>query len=115
MKNEIVRTRIDSSVKAQVEAILAQLGLTPSAAITLFYKQIILSRGLPFEVRIPAAATQAAIDDARLGRNLESYESEQELFAAMKACACEKPKPPRSSKKTAKQPGNAAGASKTCN
>nr|MCR4721281.1 type II toxin-antitoxin system RelB/DinJ family antitoxin [Lachnospiraceae bacterium] len=37
------------------ESILATLGIPASNAINMFYKQIILNRGLPFEVRIPTA------------------------------------------------------------
>ena len=37
------------------ESILSALGITASNAINMFYKQIILNRGLPFEVKIPTA------------------------------------------------------------
>ena len=45
--------RIEPDVKEQAESILATLGIPASNAITMFYKQIILNRGLPFEVKIP--------------------------------------------------------------
>lgn len=45
--------RIEPDVKEQAENILATLGIPASNAITMFYKQIILNRGLPFEVKIP--------------------------------------------------------------
>ena len=32
---------------------MATLGIPASSAINMFYKQIILQRGLPFEVKIP--------------------------------------------------------------
>lgn len=47
--------RLEPEVKEQAENILAVLGIPVSSAITMFYKQIILNRGLPFEVKIPAA------------------------------------------------------------
>ena len=37
----------------QAEHILSELGIPASEAINLFYKQIILQRGLPFEVKLP--------------------------------------------------------------
>ena len=46
--------RIEPEVKEQAEDILASLGIPASNAITMFYKQIILQRGLPFEVKLPA-------------------------------------------------------------
>ena len=50
-----VHARIDCELKERAEAILAQLGLTSSDAIKLFYKQVELNGGLPFDVKIPAA------------------------------------------------------------
>lgn len=46
--------RIEPKLKEQAEIILAELGITVSDAITMFSKQIILQRGMPFEVKLPA-------------------------------------------------------------
>lgn len=46
--------RIEPEVKEQAEGILEALGISASNAITMFYKQIIMQRGLPFEVKLPA-------------------------------------------------------------
>jgi len=48
--------RIEPSVKEQAEEILASLGIPASNAINMFYKQIILQRGIPFELKMPQAA-----------------------------------------------------------
>ena len=48
-----IHTRMDTALKENVEIILAQLGLTSSDAIKLFYKQIELNGGLPFELKVP--------------------------------------------------------------
>ena len=45
--------RIEPDVKEQAEKILEALGIPASNAISMFYKQIILQRGLPFEVKLP--------------------------------------------------------------
>jgi len=47
-------SRIDSNLKNEAEAILDQLGISPSSALSMFYRQVILHNGLPFEVRLPA-------------------------------------------------------------
>ena len=47
--------RIEPDVKEQAESILTSLGIPVSNAINMFYKQIILQRGLPFEVKLPAS------------------------------------------------------------
>lgn len=45
--------RIEPEIKEQAESILATLGIPTSNAINMFYKQIILNNGIPFEVKIP--------------------------------------------------------------
>ncbi|MCF0232703.1 MAG: type II toxin-antitoxin system RelB/DinJ family antitoxin [Enterococcus sp.] len=46
--------RIEPEVKEQAESILSSLGITASNAINMFYNQIILQRGLPLELKVPA-------------------------------------------------------------
>lgn len=53
-KSANLYARIEPEVKEQAENILSALGIPASNAINMFYKQIILQRGLPFEVRLPA-------------------------------------------------------------
>jgi DNA-damage-inducible protein J len=74
-KSEMIRARVEPGLKHDAEAVLDRLGLTPTEAITLFYKQVALFRGLPFPVRIPNAATRKALREARNRKNLESFES----------------------------------------
>lgn len=52
-KSANLYARIEPDVKAQAEAVLSALGIPASNAINMFYKQIILHRGLPFEVVLP--------------------------------------------------------------
>ena len=47
--------RIEPELKEEAESILTALGIPASNAITMFYRQIILQRGLPFDVKLPAA------------------------------------------------------------
>ena len=67
-KSAIVNTRIDPSLKRHAEAILSRVGLTSAEAIRLFYNQICLHRGLPFEIKIPNKITQKAMRDADTGK-----------------------------------------------
>jgi DNA-damage-inducible protein J len=55
-KSSNLYTRIEPEVKEQAESILSALGISSSNAINMFYKQIILQKGLPFEVKLPAQA-----------------------------------------------------------
>ena len=52
-KTATLYARIDPSVKEQAEEILSSLGIPASSAINIFYKQIILQKGLPFSVKLP--------------------------------------------------------------
>ena len=52
-KSANLYARIEPEVKEQAESILNALGIPASNAITMFYKQIILHHGLPFEVKLP--------------------------------------------------------------
>jgi len=52
-KSANLYARIEPEVKEQAESILHALGIPASNAITMFYKQIILQKGLPFEVKLP--------------------------------------------------------------
>lgn len=45
--------RIEPDVKEQAEAILDTLGISVSSAINMFYRQIILQRGIPFSMKLP--------------------------------------------------------------
>ena len=45
--------RLEPDVKEEAEKILDILGISASSAIDIFYRQIILQRGLPFDVKIP--------------------------------------------------------------
>jgi DNA-damage-inducible protein J len=82
-KTGMVRARIDPDLKLRAETILGTLGLNASDAIRLFYTQVTLLDGLPFDVRVPNAVTRKAIRDARAGRNLRHYDSTSEMFKKM--------------------------------
>ena len=72
-KTETIRARVEVKLKTDAEAVLDKLGLTASDAIRLFYKQVALRRGLPFDVVIPGAATRKAMRDVIEGRELTRY------------------------------------------
>lgn len=53
-KSANLYARIEPEVKEKAESILSALGIPASNAINMFYKQIILQKGLPFEVKLPS-------------------------------------------------------------
>ena len=72
-KSANLYARIEPEVKEQAESILSALGIPASNAINMFYKQIILNRGLPFEVKLPVARSvnAAELSEAELNAELE--------------------------------------------
>ena len=79
-KTAMVRARMEPSLKQQAEEILAEVGLSPTQAITLFYRQIELSGGLPFEIRIPNETTLMTFRATDEGRDLMVCENTGDLF-----------------------------------
>ncbi|MCD8014800.1 MAG: type II toxin-antitoxin system RelB/DinJ family antitoxin [Lachnospiraceae bacterium] len=51
----VVYARIDSNLKDSAEGILSKLGISPSSAIQMFYSQIVLKNGMPFDLRLPTS------------------------------------------------------------
>jgi len=81
-KTETIRARVEPGLKHEAEAVFSRLGLSVTEAITLFYTQVTLQRGLPFAVRIPNAETREALRRAYESEDLGSYESVDGLEAA---------------------------------
>ncbi len=81
-KTAMIRARMEPGLKEEAEQVLAKVGLTPTEAIRLFYRQVSLQRGLPFEVRIPNAATRGAIAEARTAKKLKTFKSASALTRA---------------------------------
>ena len=52
-KSSVLYVRLDTDLKNKAENVLAQLGITPSSAIQMFYSQIILRNGMPFDIAVP--------------------------------------------------------------
>lgn len=78
-KSDTVRARVEPKLKRDVERILNEIGLSTSEAITLFLRQVLLNRGLPFPVRIPNEETLTAVKEARSGGKQKTYETAAEM------------------------------------
>lgn len=76
---ESIEARIEPKLKAEAENVLAQLGLSASEAIRVFYRQVVLRQGLPFDVVIPNAQSRRAMRDVQAGRGLTENANTAEL------------------------------------
>lgn len=82
-KTSMVRARIEPDLKENAEYVFNELGLTTTQAITLFYKQVVLRRGLPFDIEIPTDTTRKTFDDTDAGRNVIVCKDVDDMFSAL--------------------------------
>ncbi len=73
-----VYARIDSTLKEDAEGILAQLGISPSGMIQMLYSQIVMHRGIPFDVKVPTSKPIAAA-------SLSREELDEELWRGIRS------------------------------
>ena len=64
----MVHVRIDGKVKARAERALTAMGLSVSDAVRVLLTRIAAEKALPFEVRVPNAATRAARKELEAGK-----------------------------------------------
>ena len=79
-KTAFVRARMEPTIKKRAEVILSQIGISPSEAISVFYRRIVSDKGIPFSLNVPNAETRKAIKEVRGRKNLKSYSSTEEMF-----------------------------------
>jgi DNA-damage-inducible protein J len=78
----VVHARIDAATKKATEEILAALGMTPTEAIRLFYRQIALRKEFPVELHLPNKVTASTLDQSDQDGRIERFGSLEELYAS---------------------------------
>jgi DNA-damage-inducible protein J len=79
-KTAVIRARIEPEVKEKAEKVLRRLGVSTTQAITLFYKQVALRQGLPFDVVILNEATRETFDATDAGRDVVVCKDAEDMF-----------------------------------
>ncbi|MCI8854263.1 MAG: type II toxin-antitoxin system RelB/DinJ family antitoxin [Lachnospiraceae bacterium] len=83
-----VNIRMDDTLKQQFDHLCNELGLTMTAAFTIFAKTMVRQQRIPFEISLdtPNAETLAAIRDVNQGKNLsKTFSSVAELMEDLNA------------------------------
>ncbi len=80
VKISTVRARIEPRLKEDVEKLFKKMGLSTTEAINLFYRQVKLRNGLPFNVVIPNKTTEKVFNDTDARRNLIRCEDADDMF-----------------------------------
>lgn len=52
-KTASVFTRVEPEIKTQAEQVLDRLGISMSNAVDMFLRQVVLQKGIPFEMKLP--------------------------------------------------------------
>ena len=79
-KTAMIHARVEPRLKNEVESLFDRLGLSVTEAITLFYKQVRLRHGIPFEIVIPNAETKKVFEDTDTGKNLTRAKDADDMF-----------------------------------
>ena len=79
-KTAMVRARLEPVLKDHAEHVFQRLGLNATQAITIFYRQVELRDGLPFDVVVPTPTTKRTFEDSEAGRNLVVCEDADDMF-----------------------------------
>jgi len=79
-KTAIIQARIDPEVKNNAQNILKKLNITMSEAISMFLTQITLTKGIPFELRMPNDLTAETLLKSENGEDLHKASNADELF-----------------------------------
>lgn len=81
-KDATINARIEPALKMKAEAILHKVGLSTAEAIRIFYSQICLQNGLPFEVKIPNKKTRDAMHELESGKG-QRYKTMKEVWDSL--------------------------------
>jgi len=79
-KTAMVRARVEPELKDNAERVFHRLGLNATQAITMFYRQVELRDGLPFDVVVPTATTERTFEASEAGRDLVVCEDADDMF-----------------------------------
>ena len=66
-KDGYITARVDKTLKAKADKVLRRVGVTTTDLITMMLHQVVLTNGIPFDVRIPNKDTLAAFAETDAG------------------------------------------------
>jgi len=81
-QSAVVHARIDQATKAATEKVLDSLGMTPTEAIRLFYRQIAIRKSFPLELHVPNKLTASVFTKSDKNQDIERFNSAAELYAS---------------------------------
>ena len=94
-KTEVYQVRLDSQEKKQAFAVFKQLGISPAQAVRLFFKQVVLTKSIPFAIENQNInmeqllklrnSNNAALNDPAAAVDLDVEDDHEDLFEELNA------------------------------
>lgn len=81
-QSAVVHARIDQATKTATEKVLDSLGITPTEAIRLFYRQIAIRKSFPLELHVPNKLTATVLTKSDKNQEIETFDTASELYAS---------------------------------
>lgn len=81
-QSAVVHARIDLATKIATEKVLSSLGMTPTEAIRLFYRQIAIRKSFPLELYFPNKLTSSVLAKSDKNQDIETFETASDLYAS---------------------------------
>ena len=82
-KTATVRARLEPELKESAESIFQRLGISATQAISMFYKQVELRGGLPFDIVVPTETTVRTFEATDAGCDRVICEDADDMFAQL--------------------------------
>lgn len=92
-KTEVYQVRLDSQEKKQAFAVFKQLGMTPAQAVRLFFKQVVLTKSIPFTIENQNIDMEQLLKLKNTKRTKNTQKlalDEEDIFAELNAILNEK-------------------------
>jgi DNA-damage-inducible protein J len=81
-QSAVIHARIDQATKTATEKVLDTLGMTPTEAIRLFYRQIAIRKSFPLELHVPNKLTASVLEKSNNNQDIETFETAADLYAS---------------------------------
>lgn len=91
MDKSFLQVRTDTKDKEQASIILEELGTNLSSVVNMLLKQIILTKSIPFEIKIPHKYTsEEQVSEVSASMAMEQMPLDREYLKLLKKSSCRK-------------------------
>ena len=93
-KTEVYQIRLDSQEKKHAFAVFKQLGITPAQAVRLFFKQVVITKSIPFAIEnqninmdqlFKLRKLKQDQQNGQLNSSVDLNDDDEDLFAELNA------------------------------